>query len=379
MRSISDTISRLGAMRRAVGTRLPPGSDRLMMLSAFGSNPGALAARYYLPPGIGPGAPLVVVLHGCTQDAASYDHGSGWSRLADEHGFAVLFPQQQRANNANLCFNWFNPEDTRRGSGEALSIRQMVGAMVDRHGLDPERVYVTGLSAGGAMTSVMLATYPDVFAGGAIIAGLPYGTASTVPEAFDRMRAHGGPDADKLGRLVIAASDHQGRWPILSVWHGGSDATVSPVNADLVVAQWRTLHGLGSGPTRTEHGAGHTRRIWSDDQGRTLIEEYRIAGMGHGTPVRGSGPDACGVAGPYMIESSVSSTRSIAGFWGLDERRLAPPLPSTPLVRRLEPVADAPDLVSGHTDERPSMGPSAPARGAAGVIEAALRAAGLMR
>ena len=92
--------------------------------------------------------------------------------LADLHGFAVLFPEQQRANNANLCFNWFVPEDIRRDSGEALSIRQMIEAMVVAHGLDRSRIFVTGLSAGGAMASAMLATYPEIFAGGAIIAGL---------------------------------------------------------------------------------------------------------------------------------------------------------------------------------------------------------------
>jgi poly(hydroxyalkanoate) depolymerase family esterase len=116
---------------------------------------------------------LVVALHGCTQTAADYDHGSGWTRLADRYGFAVLFPEQQRANNPNNCFNWFLPSDTRRSHGEAFSIRQMIERVITDHGVDRRRVFVVGLSAGGAMTSAMLATYPDLFAGGAIIAGLP--------------------------------------------------------------------------------------------------------------------------------------------------------------------------------------------------------------
>lgn len=376
MRSISDTISRLAAARSAIRTHQPAGPDRLMEFAAFGSNPGALVARSYIPPALAAGAPMVVVLHGCTQTAAGYDHGAGWSRLADELGFAVLFPEQQRANNPNLCFNWFNPTDTRRDTGEALSIRQMVAAMIDRHGLDQDRVYVTGLSAGGAMTSVMLATYPDVFAGGAVIAGLPYGTASSVPQAFDRMRAHGGPDADSLGDLVFAASDHAGRWPILSVWHGGSDATVSPINADLVVAQWRTLHGLGASPTSTEQAAGHTRRIWCDAQGRALIEEHRIAGMGHGTPVSGSGPDACGVPGPYMIEAAVSSTRSIAAFWGLDDCGGAAPVKRTAPARRPDQL---PAPLDRGRDQPKRAAPSPSVEGPARIIEDALRAAGLMR
>src|SRR5215212_11736354 len=148
---------------------------RLQEIEKFGSNPGALRMLTYSPPDLTPGSPLVVVLHGCTQTAAGYDHGAGWSTLADRYGFALLFPEQQKLNNPNGCFNWFLPGDIKRDRGEALSIRQMVERIVHDQRIDRDRVFVTGLSAGGAMTSVMLATYPEVFAGGAIIAGLPYG------------------------------------------------------------------------------------------------------------------------------------------------------------------------------------------------------------
>jgi len=108
MRSLGDTIGRLAALRaRTVGHQKVHAPDRLSDLSSFGSNPGALRARTYAPESLPAKAPLVVVLHGCTQTAADYDHGSGWSRLADRAGFALLFPEQQRSNNANLCFNWF--------------------------------------------------------------------------------------------------------------------------------------------------------------------------------------------------------------------------------------------------------------------------------
>ena len=182
MRSISDTITRLTALRAPMGPLQDRTSvDRLSDLPAFGANPGALQARIYVPEALADNASLVVVLHGCTQTAAAYDLGSGWSRLADELGFALLFPQQQRSNNPNLCFNWFEPGDARRGAGEVHSIRQMIEAVVTGHGLDRRRVFITGLSAGGAMAAAMLASYPEVFAGGAIIAGLPFGAANTVP------------------------------------------------------------------------------------------------------------------------------------------------------------------------------------------------------
>src|SRR5690606_13373617 len=122
-------------------------------------------------------------------------------------------------------------------AGEALSIRQMVAAVSARHSIDPCRIFVTGLSAGGAMTSVLLATYPEVFAGGAVIAGLPYGCADTMPQAFDRMRGHGLPDGVDLSALVRRASSHDGSWPTLSVWHGTADATVSQRNAQAIVDQ----------------------------------------------------------------------------------------------------------------------------------------------
>src|SRR5579863_6894732 len=108
-------------------------SDRLTDIAAFGTNPGALRARAYVPMVLARATPLVVVLHGCSQNATAYDRGAGWSQLADELGFILLFPEQQRANNPNLCFNWFSPIDSRRDSGEALSIRQMIAWMVEAH------------------------------------------------------------------------------------------------------------------------------------------------------------------------------------------------------------------------------------------------------
>src|SRR6478736_1551839 len=149
-------------------------TTRLRENFGFGSNPGNLRMFVYRPPTLADNPALVVVLHGCTQSAASYDLGAGWSTLADRYGFVLLLPEQTSANNPKTCFNWFLPGDTRRDRGEALSIRQMIEKTIGAHGIDRKRVYVTGLSAGGAMTAAMLATYPEVFAAGAIIAGLPY-------------------------------------------------------------------------------------------------------------------------------------------------------------------------------------------------------------
>src|SRR5205085_5815523 len=150
-------------------------STQLTVLTGVGTNPGAVRMFAYVPNNLARAPALVVVLHGCTQSAASYDLGAGWSKLAERCGFVVLLPEQTSANNPKTCFNWFLPGDTVRGRGEALSIRQMIEKTIGAHGIDRTRVFITGLSAGGAMTAAMLATYPEVFAAGAIIAGLPYG------------------------------------------------------------------------------------------------------------------------------------------------------------------------------------------------------------
>lgn len=357
---MNETIARL----RAAAAMSTQGMDRagascLKPLHGFGSNPGALSAWFHVPEDM-TGVPLVVVLHGCTQTAAGYDRGSGWSELSERFGFALLFPEQSRANNPNGCFNWFVPEDTRRDGGEAASIRQMVVTMIDRHPIDSGRVFITGLSAGGAMTSVMLATYPEIFAGGAIIAGLPHRAASSMPEAFDRMRGHGHVDDETAAAAIRAASHHRGAWPTVSVWHGSADRTVDAANADRIVGQWRRLQGLADRPDREEDIAGHRHTMWEDTTGKVTLEEYRIAGLGHGTPLRSDGETACGTPMPFMLDAGISSTWHIAQRWGLltAERRTARPSPDA--ASATPSPATAPASVQSS-------------------IEAALRAAGLMR
>ncbi|WP_249975705.1 extracellular catalytic domain type 1 short-chain-length polyhydroxyalkanoate depolymerase [Vreelandella olivaria] len=291
--------------------------DRLTVLKRFGADPGALHADTYIPKNFPKHGPLVVVLHGSTQSAESYDRGSGWSALADECGIALLFPEQRQTNNPIGSFNWFKFGDSRRGRGEPLSIRHMINQVVDDHVIDPSRVFITGLSSGGAMASVMLATYPEVFAGGAIIAGLPYRSANTLMQAIFRMKGYGGPSDRKLDALVRGASKFNGPWPTISVWHGGRDSTVDKSNADSIVRQWQKIHKVEGPPTRVEMVDGYPRQVWCNADGREVIEEYIIGGMAHGTPIRADGAGGLGAEGKYMLEVGISSTRHIANFWGL--------------------------------------------------------------
>lgn len=344
---------RLRPSRKGRSAFAPKGAarDRLSDLTGFGANPGGLRARFYVPESVARPAALMVVLHGCTQDAAVYDHGAGWSTLADRQGFALLFPEQQRANNAMLCFNWFEPEDARRGAGEAASIAAMTTAMTAKHGIDPARVFVTGLSAGGAMTAAMLACYPELFAAGAIIAGVPYGCAGSVGAAFECMAGRGRSDRAALARAVRGASAHRGPWPRVQVWQGDADQTVVPANADAIAKQWTAVHDLAAKPDTIEALHGHVRRRWSGRDGETLVEQIGIAAMGHGVPLDAGAGEPVGAAGAHMLDVGLSSTEHIAAFFGI-----AP-----------EPTARA------ETRTREAAG------GPQAVIEKALRAAGLMK
>ncbi|WP_343345527.1 PHB depolymerase family esterase [Sphingomicrobium sp. XHP0239] len=327
----------------------------------FGPNPGDLEGWFYVPASIKPNAALVVVLHGCTQTAAAYDRGAAWTKAADDHGFILLFPEQQRANNPNLCFNWFSPRDARRGRGEAASIAEMIQSVTNRFDVDEKQIFVTGLSAGGAMAAVMLAAYPDTFAGGAVIAGLPYATANNVPQALERMRGQDVPDAGKLGQIVRSASQHEGPWPTLSVWHGTQDATVDRSNARAIVDQWRALHAAPGDPQRSDMVNGHVHHVWQDAHGRDVIEEYQIAGLGHGTPLSTRHSGSGEMAGPHMLEAGISSTTHILQFWKIATDEAVSPDRTAPL----------PETDSRKTGPVPND--------IKRTIEQALQAAGLLR
>ena len=350
----------------------------LARVADFGPNPGALDMFVHVPERLAPNPGLVVVLHGCTQDAAGYDRGAGWSALAERHGFVAVFPQQRPANNPKLCFDWFQPDDIRRGSGEAASIRHMVERAILDHGIDRSRVFVTGLSAGGAMTAVMLATYPDVFAGGAVIAGLPYGGARNVQDALGSMFQGRSHPAAEWGDLVRVASPHRGPWPILSIWHGSADAVVTPGNADELATQWTNLHGLSLDDGRRDTLDGQQRRVWRDAAGRVVVESITVAGMGHGTPLAvGPGEGRGGTAGPFMLDVGISSSHHIARFWGLSDTVTAPSLGAAPGAAASAIPPRAADPVPAEPRD-PAAGSAGPF-GIAATIDNALKRAGLLR
>src|SRR5665213_644302 len=318
---------RPGVKVNPLKTRRPAGATPLTE-APFAPNSGNLRMFRYLPRGLKAGAPLVVVLHGCGQTAGGYGQAAGWCELADALGFAVLAPEQKAVNNPNTCFNWFNPEDITRGQGEAASIATMIANLVQTHRLDSSRVFITGLSAGGAMTAVMLATYPELFAGGAIIAGLPFGAAANVRDALESMRSAPLRTPHQWGDEVRAASDHKGPWPRISIWHGGLDTTVNINNAQASLAQWADLHGLSLSDAKQEMVDGAIRLSWGD-----RLEVYTLATLGHGTPID-SGD--VGQPAPFILDAGISSARRIAAFWGLAPAAASKPAPK-PAPERIVP------------------------------------------
>ena len=281
-------------------------SWRFAVEPAFGPNPGRLRLRTYVPDRpLRPGAPLVVLLHGCGQDAGEFAEDAGWMALADRLGAPLLLPEQMEANNRHRCFQWFHLAHTRRGHGEAASIAAMVSAMAGRWQSDPRRVFVAGLSAGGAMAAAMLAAYPDLFAAGAVFAGLPVGSATSMAQALARM-AHAGPDCSPADRAEqarrMAPAGYAKPWPRLSVWHGEADRVVLPENGRNLAAQWCALHGIDATPTRQAACC----RAWGD-----AVEHWTLPGLGHAWAI--GAPQARAV--PFIAPGPVDAVTEIARFW----------------------------------------------------------------
>ncbi len=386
MAGLGETVAGLARLRRQrASDPARPTRARLSEVAEFGPDPGELRMLVHGPAGLGRRRPLVVVLHGCTQTAEQYAEGAGWIDLADRLGFALVCPEQRASNNPNRCFNWFEAGDTRRGQGEAASIRSMIETAVARFGSDPKQVFVTGLSAGGAMASVMLATYPEVFAGGGIVAGLPYGVANGAAQAFAAMFQDGSTSGPELGRILRQASSHTGPWPRISVWHGAADTTVKPSNADAIVQQWLEVHGLDAGASAKGQAPGH--EVWS--HGEVVVVERRlIAGMGHGTPLSSQGPDGVGRAGPFLLEAGVSSSLELLRFWGVAEQDAAIEVAAIELAaadavrspaEAPAPAAGPPGVAEPAWSRLAATGPANDDQGVGAIINRALRAAGLMK
>lgn len=297
----------------------------LEAVASFGANPGALQMFQYVPADMPENAPLIVLLHGCTENAAQFVN-AGFNQIADERKVYLVYAQQTSANNPVSCFNWAgeygDPANMVRGQGENQSIKEMVDQMRATHSIDPARVYVAGFSAGAAFVSVMLATWPDVFAGGAVMSGVPFHCAQSVQGAYDCMSIGSHPELKhtpaEWGDLVRAAHPgFSGPRPRVILFHGTTDFTVHTDNLGELIEQWTDVLGAGATPDTTEMVGSHQRTTYVRD-GVPVVEAWRIAGMGHAVPIAPRASEhPCGTTGAFVDDRGVCAAYEAARFFGL--------------------------------------------------------------
>ena len=285
--------------RKAPLVLVPHGAAYLTR--TFTCEAGSRDYKLYVPSNAeGRTLPLLVMLHGCTQNPDDFAVGTGMNRLAEEHGFIVAYPRQATHANQSACWNWFNIKDQMRDAGEPSIIAGITRAIMMDYNIDARRVYVAGLSAGGAMAAIMSATYPELYAAIGVHSGLAHGSATDVVSAFAVMR--GGPASAASAPRKTRRKRTNAHVRTI-VFHGASDQTVNPSNAEMILADARASL---AGPIReTRHdgftgGRAYKRSVITTGSGIPHIEHWAIDGLGHawsggsleGSHTDNNGPDA---------------------------------------------------------------------------------------
>jgi poly(hydroxyalkanoate) depolymerase family esterase len=278
----------------------------------FACEAGSRDYKLYLPSHMdGRKLPLIIMLHGCTQNPDDFAVGTRMNQLAQEHGFVVAYPRQPTKANQLACWNWFNPKDQTRGSGEPSIIAGITRTIMAEFNIDAERVFVAGLSAGGAMAEIMGATYPELYAVTGIHSGLAYGSATDAASAFAAMGGPSSPLAPPQRKRRLKRA----KGPVRTIiFHGASDQTVHPSNGEMILAEARA--DLADTTRETQHhglagGRAYTRTVIVDATGVPQVEHWSIEGLGHawsggcpdGSNTDRHGPDASREMLRFFLES----------------------------------------------------------------------------
>ncbi len=318
---------------------LPSAVFALERVDDIGENPGELQMYLHRPAATSDAMPLVVALHGCRQTAADFDDETGLEALAEEIPFLLLLPEQSDKNMPRRCFRWYDTNDNQPGRGESASIMAMIDTAIDEEGVDPSRVYVLGLSAGGAMTAVLLSNYPSRFAGGAIFAGLPFACNRPaglfdftwnwlhyIPFALDGADASyacgiaGFQRTNREGEqwaefITQSAESLPERWPLVSLWQGTADDTVDPDNLSELTEQWTAVQNVDTVADDQQVFGNTTRQVYHDEAGNPRVETWSLQGYGHAVPIDSDGnPEDCGVEAAYIVNADVCAVRRVADY-----------------------------------------------------------------
>ena len=289
----------------------------------FGSNPGNLSLFYYAPKNSKDTAPMVVVLHGCSQFAKSAAELTGWNALADEYGFYVMYPQQHITNNPSHCFNWFKNNEIERGKGECESIRQMVEYMQKKFKVDKKKIFITGMSAGAAMSVVMIATQPSVFKAAAVFAGGPYKPGGNIFSSSGSMVWGVNKTPEEWKELVWRENPaFKDRYPKVLIFHGTKDPVVNIKSANEIVKQWTCLHKTDTIPDAVDSAYLNkkdiTRIAYHGKANEEAVVFYKVNDLGHALPVDvGACKNQGGKTGIFATDKQFYSTFYTACEFGL--------------------------------------------------------------
>lgn len=295
--------------------------NNLVEITNFGINKGNLEMYVYKPIDNDMEVPLVVVLHGCAQTATEMAEQSGWNTLADSNNFMVLYPQQKVENNLNKCFNWYENMDISKNDGESATIREMIQYAIQNYDIDPSKIFISGMSAGGAMTNVLLANYPDLFDSGAILSGIPFKAANDLTTAYAAMQGK----IEKTNEEWVTSIsnnnlNYDGEYPKVVIVHGIDDPFVNVKNAEIIEMQWKGIHKIETAPTITSEFNGNSdiAKTTYFKNNCPVIVKYEINNLGHAMAVDpGLEKQQGGNVARFSVDKNFHNTYWVAKFFEL--------------------------------------------------------------